>query len=134
MTGCKYEMTSIQLPERKEIEKIIIFSISDKDRYHGLFDTASKKEIKTVSEGNRIDDVYRFILEGQKAWSQLGNGLSAAPAFVAEFHSNSERVMMLWFVNNEISILTKPITPKNPSVTFKSGGNAVHELRYLLGV
>jgi hypothetical protein len=124
----------LKLPEREELDRIGIISISHDSPYHGIIRSASDTNIKVISEPVLIDRIYSFIDKGKELWEQTGEWLDQEPEFAVRFKGNIETVMMLWFGQNQISILTRPVTPKNPVITFNTGKSAVTELREMLGL
>ncbi|MES9949367.1 MAG: hypothetical protein ABW118_10440 [Candidatus Thiodiazotropha sp.] len=124
----------LKLPEREELKVIEIISIGPDSPYHGIIRSTSDMNIKVISEPVLIDRIYNFMDKGKEIWKQTGEWLEQEPKIVVRFEGNMETVMMLWFDKNKISILTRPVTPKNPVITFNAGKPAVIELREMLGL
>jgi hypothetical protein len=124
----------LKLPEREELKAIEIISIGPDSSYHGIIRSKSDATIKVISELSLIDLIYNFIDKGTGVWKQTGEWLDQEPKYAVRFEGDSETVMMLWFGQNQISILTRPITPKNPVITFNSGKQSVTELRKMFGL
>ena len=132
-SGCIVKV-DLKLPEREELKAIEIISIGHDSSYHGIIRSKSDETIKVISELSLIDRIYNFIDKGMGVWKQTGEWLNQEPKHAVRFEGNSETVMMLWFGQNQISILTRPITPKNPVITFNSGKQSVTELRKMFGL
>ena len=135
--GCEWRrdvLDAINLPERSNIDKILVFSLDQEVKYNGIFESKGKTLEKTITKSKVIDDVYNFIENNYKTWTLKFDGMDGTPSYVVEFHKQNERVMMLWLDGLEISILTRPTTPKNIILTFNANKESVDELTGKIGL
>ncbi|MCU7917308.1 MAG: hypothetical protein KZQ95_03005 [Candidatus Thiodiazotropha sp. (ex Epidulcina cf. delphinae)] len=120
ITGCGYTI-NVKLPDRNLIDEIKVNLVDSEDRYSGVFEINQKDLINNIKDKSVIDLIYSHLERGVNTWPQEDSRLTSREKYIISFYGKSESkpYMLLWLGKEEIRIMTRPITPKNITITYK---------------
>ena len=117
----------VVIPESAVIKKILIYSVDIDDPYNGVLDTEERTLLRTITSKSTIEDVLELVKYICKPTSAKFNQTNK-PRFIVELYSQEEREMVFWYGKEEISVLTKPVSPKNASHAYKASAEEIEAL------
>ena len=116
INGCGTKKDIIKLPKSETIKAIYSLNIDMNDKYLGTMKLKSGKEKGKLITNNEkiISEILNLIKKNVNSWKQLPNGRTSSPSKLYAFlDHNNKPVLVLWLFKNELTILTKPIDPRN---------------------
>ncbi len=127
LSSCKDKK---MISNSNSVDTLYSYSISNDDPYNGIFTAKTTRGLKLDKIKEHIALLYNFIVKIKNENRSISSLTKSKTVY--SLRNKDDIVLLFWLGDKTISILSQPITPKNPTFTYILNDEELHFLTNLL--